>query len=91
MGPTTFAELDALSTDDLRQRAFDRAQKRGDVSFFWRLFEHLPAPGDGSDGSLGLESSVDDAVALWRETTGHTYGDQEPLIRAAFIDYLLKH
>jgi len=28
---------------------------------------------------------------LWRELTGHGYGDQEPLVRAAFIDYLQKH
>ncbi len=91
MGSVTFDELAALPTDELRERAFDIAQKRRDVSFFWQLFEHLPTPGDGSDGSLGLESSVDDAVALWRESTGHAYGDREPLIRAAFIDYVLKH
>jgi hypothetical protein len=91
MGSVTFDELDALPTEELRERAFDIAQKRRDVSFFWRLFEHLPTPGDGSDGALGLQSSVEDAVALWRESTGHGYGDQEPLIRAAFIDYLLKH
>lgn len=91
MGSVTFEELDALSTDELRERAFDAARDRRDVSFFWSLFEHLPVPGDGSDGALGLQSSVEDAVALWRESTGHDYGDQEPLIRAAFIDYLLKH
>jgi hypothetical protein len=91
MGSVTFDELDALPTEELRERAFDVAQKRRDVSFFWRLFEHLRTPGRGADGSLGLESSVEDAVALWRESTGHGYGDQEPLIRAAFIDYLLKH
>lgn len=89
--PVTFAELDALSTDELREKAFDRARTRGDVRFFWSLYEHLPAGGDGDDGSFGLQSTVDDAIAVWRESTGHEYGDREPLIRAAFIDYLLKH
>ena len=91
MGTATFDELDALSTEQLRERAFDLARHRRDMSFFWSLFEHLPAPEDGDDGALGVQSSVDDAVALWKESTGGSYGDREPLIRAAFIDYLLKH
>jgi hypothetical protein len=88
---TTFAELDQLSTEELRERAFELARQRHDVKFFWSLAEHSPANESGDDGSLGLQSTVDDAVAVWKETTGHRYGDQEPLIRAAFIDYLLKH
>jgi hypothetical protein len=87
----SFAELDQLSTEELRERAFDRARDRRDLRFFWSLFEHLPVSGDGTDGSLGIQSTVDDAIALWKESTGHEYGDREPLIRAVFIDYLLKH
>jgi hypothetical protein len=30
-------------------------------------------------------------VGLWREWTGHEYGEQEPLIRAALLDYVLVH
>ena len=92
MGTVTFDELDRLTTEELRERAFELARQRRDLPFFWSLFEHLPAPAEsGNDGSLGIQSSVDDAVAGWREATGHGYGDEEPLIRAAFIDYLLKH
>ena len=87
----SFAELDPLSTEELRERAFDRARDRHDLRFFWSLFEHLPVSEDGTDGSLGIQSTVDDAIALWKESTGHEYGDREPLIRAVFIDYLLKH
>jgi hypothetical protein len=87
----TFAELDALSTEELRERAFDRARDRRDLGFFWSLFKHLPVREDGTDGSLGIQSTVDDAVVLWKESTGHEYGHREPLIRALFIDYLLKH
>ena len=43
-------------------------------------------PGQFVIGSFA--ASVDDAVSLWRELTGHGYGDSEPLLRAAFIDYL---
>jgi hypothetical protein len=91
MGTATFDELDALSTEELRERAFELARHRRDTSFFWSLFEHLRVPEDGDDGSLGIQSTVDDAIALWKESTGGEYGDREPLIRAAFIDYLLKH
>lgn len=88
------AEYDALGTDELRDRAFDLAKRRHDVRFFWGLFRHLPHSDDaealdGSTGSYG--ASVDDAVALWKEWTGHDYGDHEPLVRAAFIDYLVEH
>jgi hypothetical protein len=87
------AELDALSTEELRQRAFTRARQHADVGFFWSLVRHLPHADDAGalDGSLGsVGATVDDAVALWRELTGHGYGESEPLLRAAFIDYLRK-
>ena len=90
----TLAQLDALSTEELRKRAFAKARQRADIRFFWSLFRHLPHADDAEslDGSLGaVGASVDDAVALWRELTGHGYGEQEPLLRAAFIDYLQKH
>lgn len=86
----TFAQLDALSTEELRDRAFALARERRDVRFFWSLFRRLPhADGEGPDDALGLQSSVEEAVALWREFTGHAYGEDEPLVRAAFIDYLM--
>ena len=87
------AELDALSTEELRKRAFSKARHHADVKFFWTLLRHLPHAGDAEslDGSLGaVGATVDDAVALWREMTGHGYGESEPLLRAAFIDYLQK-
>jgi len=88
---STFAELDVLSTEELRKRAFETARERHDLGFFWSLFAHLRVPENGDDGALGIQSTVDDAIAVWKETTGHEYGDEEPLVRAVFIDYLLKH
>jgi hypothetical protein len=87
----SFAELDALSTEELRERAFALARERHDIGFFWSVLRHLPHADDAEelDGSLGsYGASVDDAVALWREFTGHGYAEAEPLLRAAFIDYL---
>jgi hypothetical protein len=93
MTDATFAQLDALPTEELREQAFARARHRHDLGFFLDLFRHLPgseAYDESDDGSLGIEAGVEEAVALWRELRGHEYGDEEPLIRARFIDYLLK-
>ncbi len=84
-------DLDSLSTEDLRERSFALAKRRHDIGFFWSIFRHLPHAEDAEtlDASLGaVGSSLNDAVALWREFTGHDYGDAEPLLRAAFINYL---
>jgi len=91
MTDATFAELDALPTEELRERAFAKARGRHDLGFFWSVIKHLPdsdeaAELDGAPNSIG--PTVDEFVALWRELTGHEYGAQEPLLRAAFIDYL---
>jgi hypothetical protein len=93
--PTTasFSELDALSTEELRERAFARARTHRDVGFFWSVLRHLPnadeaAALDGAPNSVG--PTVDEAVALWRELSGHGYEESAPLLRAAFIDYLMK-
>jgi hypothetical protein len=95
MTSPSFAELDALPTEELRERAFARARHHRDIGFFWSVLKHLPdsdeaAELDGAPNSIG--PTVDEAVALWRELTGRTpgYGEQEPLLRAAFIDYLQK-
>ena len=88
------ANLDDLPTEELRERAFAIAVKRRDVGFFWSLMQHLPHADDAEslDASLGaVGASIADAVALWREMTGHGYGESEPLLRAKFLDYLSHH
>jgi len=94
-GPApTLAELDALTTEELRERAFHLATHRRDVGFFVQVIRLLPASedaGDNIDGSLGsIGESITDLVGLWREFTGHGLGENEPLLRAEFIDYLMK-
>jgi hypothetical protein len=94
MTSASFAELDALPTEALRERAFAKARHKRDVRFFWSVLKHLPdsdeaASLDGAPNSVG--PTIDEAFALWREAEGHGYGENEPLLRAAFIDYLQKH
>jgi hypothetical protein len=85
-------ELDALTTEELRHRAFELAEHKRDLGFFWDLVKHLRASRDiaGEDASAGhITGSITDAVDAVRElTTGGFDESEEPLIRARFIDYL---
>jgi hypothetical protein len=87
------AQLDALSTEELRRRAFSVAERRLDVGFFWDLVKHLPAAGEVArdDSFSSAAAGVSDLIELFRELGGHNLGDAEPLIRAKFVDYLLAH
>lgn len=87
-------ELDALSTDDLRARAFDLGESRHDVGFFWDVVKHLRASGDiaAEDASSGnITGSIAEAVEVIHNMTSGDVGEFEPLLRARFIDYIRKH
>lgn len=93
MATEDFAALDALSTSDLRERAFNKADHARDIGFFWDLVKHMGASeamgsDDGSAGGLG--EGIGGAVDLVRELLGHHEESMEPMLRARYIDYLLK-
>lgn len=93
MSTDDFAALDALSTSDLRERAFAKAEHSRDIGFFWDLVKHLrgsEAMGadDGSAGGLG--ESIGGAIDLVSDLLGRHDGSLEPMLRARYIDYLLK-
>ena len=87
----TTSPLDELSTEQLREQAFAKARKAHDLGFFWDLAKHLRATqriatSDGSAG--GITGSMAELVDLGRELTGHDLGEDEPLVRARFLEYL---
>ena len=85
-------QLDHLSTDQLRQRAFAKAEHARDVGFFWDVVKHMRASQAiaGEDGSSGaITGSITELVHLVRELSGRQpLGEDEPLLRARFLDYL---
>ena len=89
---TDLEDLDALSTDELRSRAFSRAEQKHDVGFFWDVATHLRGARAiaGEDGSSGaITGSIVEAVTVVREMMGKApLGEDEPLLRARFLDYL---
>jgi hypothetical protein len=85
------ADLNDLTTEELRRQAFDKAQAAHDVGFFWDLAKHLRAAHamaaeDGSGGAV--TGTLAELVDLVRELMGKGLGDDEPLVRARFLDYL---
>jgi hypothetical protein len=87
----TAASFDSLSTDELRQKAFDKAKADHDIGFFWDLVKHLRASAafgteDASTGGIG--GSITDVIEIVRELMGKDLGNDEPLLRARFEDYL---
>lgn len=87
----TGADLEALSTQQLRVRAFEKAQAAHDVRFFWDLVQHLRGARAiaGEDGSAGsITGTLTELVGIARELGGGDLGEDEPLLRARFLDYL---
>lgn len=86
-------ELEALSTEELRAKAFDVAEHRFDVGFFWDLLKHLPSSDNaaGEDAFTAAPAAISDLIQLFREFRGEDLGDIEPMLRAKFVDYLVEH
>ena len=85
------ADLDQLTTEELRRRAFDKAQAAHDLRFFWDLIQHTRGSRAiaGEDGSSGaITGTITELLSISRELLGHDLGDDEPLLRARFLDYL---
>jgi len=85
--------LEALSTEELRSKAFSVAEHRVDVAFFWDLLKHLPSSDNaaGEDAFSAAPAAVSDLIQLFREFKGDDLGEVEPLLRAKFVDYLVAH
>lgn len=87
-------ELDQLSTEQLRHRAFDLAEQRRDVGFFWDLVKHLEpshelAREDGSSGHV--TGGIAEAIEVVRELLSGKLSGNEEFVRARFINYLHTH
>lgn len=83
--------LEQLTTDELRERAFDKARKARDLGFFWEVVTHLRSARSiaTEDGSAGhIAGTITELIEIVRELGGHDLGEDEPLLRARFLQYL---
>ena len=87
---SSFEELDALSTDELHDRATKHARRHLNVKFLWSLVEMTPAALRGA----GVVAVGARPVAHWPGQLADVVQDKPELkdaMRPAYIDYLLKH
>ena len=87
---TSFEELDALSSEELHDRAFRHAQRHLNLKFFWDLLQLTPA----AEAKAGdLEEAESDAQHASGQVADAI--EQRPelkdAMRPVYIDYLLEH
>ena len=88
--------LEDLPFDELRDRAFHRAEHHLDLGFFTDLYSHMPGMQaiEGEGGDLGaVGGTIIESVRAWREMMGDKELDPttEGLLRARFVTYLREH
>lgn len=82
----TFEELDALSSEELHDRAVKLAEHRLDVKFFFTLIEAIPAANaeEGEADVMSMRALVNDLIHAGE-------GELADSLRPLFLDYLLQH
>jgi hypothetical protein len=87
---TSFEELDALSSNELHDRAFRHAERHLDLKFFWDLLQFTPA-------AQAETGDIDQAESDAQHTSGQVADAVEAspelkdAMRPVYIDYLLGH
>ncbi|HEX4109304.1 MAG TPA: hypothetical protein VHX88_14300 [Solirubrobacteraceae bacterium] len=83
-------DLDALSTEELHDRAVKLAGHRMDVRFLWRLVEYIPEAraieGELGDSNADIQSATSWFLDLVRG--GHRLHES---LRPVYLEYLREH
>ena len=87
--------LEDLPYEELRHRAFELAEKRHDIGFFYDLLAHTPSLENVADegGSLGdISGSLVGLIGAAKEAFGsERVAELEPLFVARFATYIREH
>jgi hypothetical protein len=86
----TFAELDALSTEELRHRAFRLARERHDLKFFWELMRMIPAA-DEAEGRPDKLATEVEGIRTWLDDFLTPDHELLEAMRPVFLDYISNH
>jgi hypothetical protein len=90
-GATGAEDLEALSTQQLHDRAIHRAEKHMDVRFFWDLLETIPAA-EALAGNYGeADFDIVSARGAIKDALRSDQGELAEALRPLFIEYLRQH
>src|SRR5947208_7769387 len=85
------AELEALSSKELHDRAVHRALTHLDVAFFWRLLRAIPAVEAGIGDIDEARADASSLLARLNDLTDSGEGELAEALRPFYLDYLVKH
>jgi hypothetical protein len=84
-------QLEALSSEELHDRATQHALRHANVKFFWDLLQALPA----AEASVGeIDEARTDVQSLYGRLDDLRHsgeGDVAEALRPLYLDYLEKH
>lgn len=87
----TRAELDALSTKELHDRAIGRAERHLDVAFLWDLVRALPVAEEVAGDDQHSKIDIARPLALLNDFRNSDEGKLGEALRPFYIDYLEEH
>jgi hypothetical protein len=89
--PQPADELEALSTQELHDRAVRRAERHLDVRFFWSLLQTIPAA-QAASGDVGeADFDIQSSKGLILDALHSGDGQLAEALRPLFLAYLREH
>ena len=88
---TDRAELEALSSQELHDRATRLAWRRLDVSFLWDLLSTIPEARAAVGDEARAEADIIRPLALLNDLVDADRGDLADALRPYYIEYLEEH
>lgn len=85
------AELEALPTKQLHDRAMSAARQRMDIAFLWKLINMVP-PAEAAAGHLrDADTDIMSLSSLLSDVVHSGEGELGEALRPLYIDYLAEH
>lgn len=88
---TDRTELEALSAQELHDRATRLAWRRLDVGFLWDLLKTIPEARAAAGDEERAEADIMRPLALLNDLVDADRGDLAEALRPLYLDYLAKH
>jgi hypothetical protein len=88
---TDRTELEALSSQELHDRATRLAWRRLDVGFLWDLLKTIPEARAAVGDEERAESDIMRPLALLNDLVDADRGELADALRPLYVDYLLEH
>ncbi|HEY7756052.1 MAG TPA: hypothetical protein VID69_07490 [Actinomycetota bacterium] len=84
-------ELDALSSQELHDRATRLAWRRLDVTFLWDLLKTIPEARAAAGDEERSETDIMRPLALLNDLVDADRGELADALRPLYVEYLVEH